>query len=101
MLITQTESNPHLGKMLIGKLMSGVISVGDRLHSVDNSGKTVEYAKIMKMIKKYGTAHVQIEKAYPGDIFSLAGFLNTTVGHTVNTLGKFHVIPVNYIKQFL
>jgi predicted membrane GTPase involved in stress response len=35
MLVSQTESNKYFGKMLIGRLHSGKLSVGDRLQSVD------------------------------------------------------------------
>ena len=42
MLITQTESNQYFGKMLIGRVAQGKISVGDRLQSVDQTGKVVE-----------------------------------------------------------
>ena len=37
MLISQTESNPIFGKTLIGRIYSGSIGVGDRLHSVTTS----------------------------------------------------------------
>jgi GTP-binding protein len=94
MLINQTESNPHLGRMLIGKLVSGQIANGDTLHAVDNEGKSVESGRILRLSKKYGTSEIQIEKAYPGDIFSVYGFNTITVGNTLNSIGKYHIIPV-------
>lgn len=54
MLISQTESNRYFGKMLIGRIQSGKIAIGDRVHAVDSEGKSVEQAKIIKIIKKFG-----------------------------------------------
>lgn len=36
---------------------------------------------------------VELDTAFAGDIVSIAGFMNGTVNHTVNTAGKNHVIP--------
>lgn len=38
-------------------------------------------------------AQVELNTAFAGDIVSVAGFVNGTVNHTVNTAGKNHVIP--------
>ena len=94
MLITQTESTPRIGKTLIGKLMSGVVSCGNTLHAIEAGGKVVETARILRMIKRYGTSMIEVDTAHAGDIVSLTGFTKATVGHTINSLGMFHVIPV-------
>ena len=36
---------------------------------------------------------VELKRAYAGDIVSIAGFNNSTVGNVVNQTGKNHVIP--------
>lgn len=36
---------------------------------------------------------VDLKKAFAGDIVSIAGVTNGTVGHTLNSAGKNHVIP--------
>ena len=55
MLISQTESNKYFGRMLIGRINQGKISLGDKLSAVDSTGNTVESSKIIKIIKKFGT----------------------------------------------
>ncbi len=94
MLITQTESNNYTGKMLIGKLNSGSIALGDKLTAVDQQGHIVETSKILKITKRYGTNFIDMDRAFAGDIFSIAGFNSGTVGHTINSIGKSFVIPV-------
>lgn len=93
MLISQTESNKYFGKMLIGRVQSGKITVGDKLQAVDSTGQMVEQAKIIKIIKKFGMAQVELDQAFAGDIVSIAGISNGTVNHTINPIGKFAVIP--------
>lgn len=56
MLISQTESNKYFGKMLIGRIHQGKISLGDKVQAVDGNGQVVEQSKIIKIIKKFGMA---------------------------------------------
>ena len=60
MLISQTESNKYFGKMLNGRILSGKISVGEKLHAVDSNGQAVEQAKVIKIIKKFGMNQVEL-----------------------------------------
>jgi GTP-binding protein len=54
MLITQTESNKFFGKMVVGRIHSGSISVGEKIQSIDSTGSIVEAGKVLKIIKKFG-----------------------------------------------
>ena len=36
---------------------------------------------------------VELKQAFAGDIVSIAGIASGTVGHTLNAVGKNHVIP--------
>lgn len=60
MLITQTESNKYFGRMLIGRLHSGKLSVGDKVTAVDPNGNSVENCKLIKIIKKFGMNQVEL-----------------------------------------
>ena len=95
MLVSQTESNNFFGKMLIGRIDSGRIAVGDKLTSVDQSGKILENNKVFKIIRRYGVHQIELDSAVAGDIVSIAGMEKTTVTNTLNSIGKTTVIPVN------
>ena len=58
MLVSQTESNPYFGKMLIGKITSGSIKVNDKVSVVDQDSNIVEKNKILKIVRRYGTSQV-------------------------------------------
>jgi len=93
MLITQTESNQYFGRMLIGKIQSGKLSLGDKLTSVDQQGKTVEAGKVSKIVKKIGVNQIELKAAFAGDIVSIAGFSGSTVGNVLNMPGNNKIIP--------
>lgn len=73
MLVSQTESNPIFGKTLIGRIQSGSIGVGDRVHSISNKQKLVDQGRIIKVLKRYGMQNIELQRAYAGDIVSIAG----------------------------
>jgi GTP-binding protein len=93
MLASQTESHTYFGKLLIGRINSGSVKVGDKIHAVDPTGKISEVNKVFKILRRYGMSQIEMGKAVAGDIVSIAGFTNATVNHTLNEPGKAVVIP--------
>jgi GTP-binding protein len=93
MLVSQTESNPYFGKMLIGRINSGKLNIGDRIHSVDQKGKSAEVNKVHKIIRRFGVHQIELQTAVAGDIISIAGFEKSTVTHTLNHPSHSLIIP--------
>lgn len=93
MLVSQTESNQFFGKMLIGRIHSGKVNVGDRIHSVDQKGNSIEVNKVYKIIRRFGVHQIELQTAVAGDIVSIAGFEKATVTHTMNSPETKNVIP--------
>jgi GTP-binding protein len=60
--------------------------------SVNQDGSHLENGKIMRIVKKYGMNEIELKRAFAGDIISIAGFNNSTVGNVLNEPGKNHVI---------
>ena len=58
MLVSQTESNNYFGKMLIGRINSGSVKVGDKVAAIDSTGEIKEVNKIFKIIRRYGMSQV-------------------------------------------
>jgi len=79
--------------MLIGRINSGSIALNDKINAVLQDGEVDCQAKVMRIQKRFGMNDVELKKAYAGDIVSIAGVTNGTVGHTLNNPGKTHVIP--------
>ncbi|KMZ68112.1 GTP binding Elongation factor Tu family protein, partial [Zostera marina] len=86
LLVSMMERDFYLGRILTGRISSGIINVGDKLHAIhstDDGVQKIEEGKITKLMKKKGTSMAMIDSAGAGDIVSFAGFSNPSIGHTV------------------
>lgn len=89
MLISQTESNQYLGRMLVGKVNRGSIIKNDLLQAIDIDGKKVDSGKILKIMKKFGTGEIELDAAHAGDIVSVSGLGAATVSNTITSVTDF------------
>ncbi|KAL5864776.1 hypothetical protein ACOSQ3_002290 [Xanthoceras sorbifolium] len=86
MLVSMMEKDFYLGRILTGRVSSGVIRVGDRVHGLritDSGTEKIEEGKVLKLMKKKGTIMVLIDSAGAGDIISMAGMTKPSIGHTL------------------
>ncbi|KAG2600766.1 hypothetical protein PVAP13_5KG542300 [Panicum virgatum] len=86
MLVSMMERDFYLGRILTGRVRSGVVRVGDKVHglrSTDDGVQKIEDGKVIKLMKKKGTSMVTVESAGAGDIISMAGLAAPAIGHTV------------------
>ncbi|GLU04115.1 hypothetical protein SLE2022_212780 [Rubroshorea leprosula] len=86
MLVSMMEKDFYLGRILTGRISSGTIRVGDRIHglrSTENGVVKIEEGKVVKLMKKKGTNMALIDSAGAGDIISMAGMASPSIGHTV------------------
>lgn len=83
MLATTLSGDNFLGRILTGKIMSGRVKMNMPVKAISLDGKTVEQAKITKILAFRGINRVPLEEAEAGDIVSVAGFSKATVGETL------------------
>ncbi|OIW05994.1 hypothetical protein TanjilG_11681 [Lupinus angustifolius] len=96
MLVSMMERDFYLGRILTGRIYSGVVRVGDRVHGLRNNdsvAEKIEDGKVVKLMKKKGTNMVPIDCAGGGDIVSMAGLASPSIGHTVATVEAMSVLP--------
>lgn len=96
MLVSMMERDFYLGRILTGRVSSGIIRVGDRVHGIrhkDSGFEKTEDGKITKLMKKKGTTMVAIDSAGAGDIISMAGLSNPSIGHTVSSVEVVTALP--------
>lgn len=82
MLVTQTHPNSYFGKMMLGRINSGELTIGKQLLTYDQDGKMIESGKVSKITKITGLSHLELDRAFAGDIVSIAGFPNCKVTYT-------------------
>ncbi|XP_019194095.1 PREDICTED: uncharacterized protein LOC109188055 [Ipomoea nil] len=96
MLVSMMEKDPYVGRTLTGRVSSGVVRVGDKVHGLRNTDSGVvkiEEGKVTKLIKKKGMSAVSVDCAGAGDIISMAGLTTPAIGHTVANVEVLTALP--------
>lgn len=96
MLVSMRENDNYFGRILTGRIASGAVRIGDKVHGLRNNGSTsevVDVGKIVKLMKRRGTATVSVDCAGAGDIVSLCGLSNPTIGSTVSAIEVTTALP--------
>jgi len=83
MLITTLESDPHMGKIVIGKVYAGKVKPGMPLQVLSHDSKVVEKANVFKVVARRGLERTQMEEGIAGDIVGIAGFSKATAAMTI------------------
>jgi GTP-binding protein len=85
MLITTREYDSYLGRVLTGRVHSGVVKVNMPVKVLNRDGQVVETGRISKLLSFRGLDRVPIDQAEAGDIVALAGLEKATVAETVGS----------------
>ena len=94
LLVTNLMANDYVGRMAVGRIWNGTIRTGQRITVVreeaDDTGGTVEPGRTVTLqgtVTSLQTAHgierIDIAEAGPGDIVSVAGLPEVTIGDTL------------------
>jgi GTP-binding protein len=94
LLVTNLTANDYVGRMAVGRIRNGSIRLGQRIAVVreepDDTAGAVEPGRIVTLtgtVTSLQTAHgierVDIDEAGPGDIVSVAGLPEVTIGDTL------------------
>jgi GTP-binding protein len=86
MLATTLEYDPYLGRVLTGRIHSGVARVNMPVKSLRHDGQIIEQARLTKLQAFRGLERRPIEEARAGDIAAVAGLTLTTVADTLCAL---------------
>ncbi len=94
LLVTNLSANEYVGRMAVGRVRNGTIRIGQRIAVVrdepDDTAGAVEPGRTVTLtgtVTSLQTAHgierVDIAEAGPGDIVSVAGLPEVTIGDTL------------------
>ena len=97
LLATTLSADNFVGRILSGKIMSGRAKINMPVKAIGADGKTIEQTKITKIMAFRGVGKVALEEAIAGDIVSIAGFKEATVGETLCDLSVVDAIPAQPI----
>ena len=82
-LVTLLDRDNFLGRILTGRVQSGVVKVNQPIHALDSDGNVIEAGRASKIMSFRGLDRVPVEEAEAGDIISLAGLAVATVANTI------------------
>jgi GTP-binding protein len=94
LLVTNLSANDYVGRMAVGRIWNGRIRTGQRItvlrEEADDTSGAVEPGRIVTIsgtVTALQTAHgidrIDIAEAGPGDIVSVAGLPEVTIGDTI------------------
>ena len=83
MLSTLLDSDPYLGRCLVGRVEQGTAKVNDNVKAINLSGEQVESGRLTKLFKFEGTERVAVDEVQTGDIICIAGLSEASVADTI------------------
>jgi GTP-binding protein len=98
MLVTMLEYDSYVGRICVGRIVHGKVSVGDPIAIMKREGG-IKKGKITKILKYKGMARVEAESAMAGDIVSIAGAEDVQVGDTLADAENPEALPLIKIDE--
>ena len=83
LLATMLDADPYLGRVLTGRVESGVLKTNTTIKSLSRDGTELERTRITKLLAFRGLERVPVESVSAGDIVAIAGFAEATVADTL------------------
>ncbi len=82
MLVSNLDYSDYLGRIALGRIVSGRVSVGDSIVCIHRDGHA-ERAAVTALFTYEGLEQVQIKQAGAGDIVGITGFEDVYIGETL------------------
>ena len=82
MLVSNIDWDDYVGRVAIGKILSGSVETGGRILRINRDGKR-ERVKITKVFEYTGLSSSESEKGEAGNIVGIAGFDEVDIGETL------------------
>ena len=91
-LVTNLDYDPYVGQIAVGRLQSGRLEM-NKLYSLCAQEKMIGGVKLSALYTFYGLTKKPVNFAESGDIISLAGVENVTIGDTISSLDNPQALP--------
>ncbi len=83
MLATTLESDNFLGRVLTGRVETGVLKTNATIKSLSRDGELIEQGRASKLLAFRGLDRVPVDEVRSGDLVAIAGLTKTTVADTI------------------
>ncbi len=96
--ISQLDYDDFIGRLGIGRINKGIIKTGETVTVAKNDGKTESF-RVSKLFVNEGIKRVEVKEAYYGDIVTVAGCSNLSIGDTICEPNFVEALPKIEIEQ--
>ena len=99
MLISTLEADAYLGKLCNGRVQRGSLKLSDRVTVIDQDNNNFGSYRVEKLFTSYGLERVPVTEVWSGDIVSIAGIKELTIGQTVCNPDTLEGLPSPEISE--
>ncbi len=96
--VSLLDYNDYVGRIGIGRVFRGTISVGDNV-SLSKLDGSVKNFRVTKLFGYFGLERREIQSAKAGDLIAVSGFEDIFVGETVTPTDHVDPLPVLHIDE--
>lgn len=96
--VSLLDYNDYVGRIGIGRIFRGKISVGDTVSLIKLDG-TAKNFRVTKLFGFFGLERREIETAQAGDIVAVSGFEDIFIGETVSSAEHLDPLPILHIDE--
>ncbi len=96
--VCQLAYDDYIGRLGIGRINKGKIKSGEIVSLATNDGK-VESFRVTKLFVNEGIKRVEVPVAYFGDIVTVAGCSDVSIGDTICEKDKINPLPKIVIEE--
>lgn len=96
--VSLLDYNDYVGRIGIGRVFRGTISVGDNVTLSKLDGSTKNF-RVTKLFGFFGLEKREIETAKAGDLIAVSGFEDIFVGETVTPTDHVEPLPTLHIDE--
>ncbi len=98
MLVTMLDYDSYVGRIAIGRIFHGSVSLGEPIALVKRNG-TILKGKATKIMKYRGLIRIETDTAIAGDIISISGVEDVEVGETLASINNPKGLPAIKIDE--
>ncbi len=98
MLVTQISADNFKGRIATGRIYNGTIRAGDEVMHINRSGEKKK-ARLTSLMTFLGLDKIEAKEALAGDIVSLSGIADITIGETIAAISDPNALPLLDIEE--
>lgn len=96
--ISSLEYDDYIGRLGVGRISKGKIKVGETVSLIKNDGSITSF-KVNKLFVNEGIKRIEVNEVYYGDIVTIAGCSNISIGDTICTKDIIDPLPPIEIEK--